>query len=613
MKITTVLKQNLSLPKLLMFCLCFLILINNINSDCKAIYGCLARQKFMSYVTVQGKDGDAFPLRSIMNYKIVYVFTDRIVFYTSSDAGSTALEPEENEDINKVEAKIERAIHYGEILLDCGKYHNKLCHAQEYPGIDKNESFKLVQKTVTSNADVFCLTIPFFENGYMKHHEKMAYICATNSKELYNIITFKNYLSRRIEHYQLKMSADRYNGFNGLIKKRNKFMIRQNNKTLNVNGKIFNGYITFTTNDEERKFISQYSLYQQRDHNNGAWIVNQGIEKKKVPDDWSTGFSPVPPADCCIYFKGELENLVMCIASDEGTSFETASDVCKNKMKGIYGEIVNSLRGIKFSEAYHELIHNKMKRADCKSNEYKTMKWRAEKTINYAIGVDCKFVMNYVSGDDYDKKYNFCYKNYGDELKLELKLMSLDNDDIYNSINDCVYKSKDFSKYFNEKTFKDLMKDEKIQKTSFMELEAKTDDDDDDLAEINASPKQNLRSSDEFSFAETNSKNSKPSKKKKKTTQEISYTQSKDNYSEADMNRIKIFMNTEMTELQKNKQWKTAPREVINEDFNIHAASLGKKNSDEFVSFLGFLRDASYRASKIVSKIEEQKLLEQAK
>jgi hypothetical protein len=145
--------------------------------------------------------------------------------------------------------------------------------------------------------------------------------------------------------------------------------------------------------------------------------------------------------------------MTLCLASSDGTSLETASDICQAKMKSYYGEVLNSMRGIKFAEAFSELAHNKLKRLECVSPEYRTMKWRAEKTIDYAINVDCMFVMNYCNGDNYNQKFNFCYKNYGDELKLELKLMSLDNDDIYDGISDCVYKSDKFLKVFSESHF----------------------------------------------------------------------------------------------------------------------------------------------------------------
>lgn len=455
MKINTVFSGKLSLLKNMLVLTMIASMFNIIVSECNIKFGCLARQKFLSYVTVQSKSGEALPNRTIMNYKNIYVFTDRVVFYTSADAGSAVLDPEDsNSPLDKIEAKVERVIQYGDILLDCGKFHNKLCHGQEYPGIDKLESFKVVKKKITTNADVLCLVLPFFENGYKKMHEKMAYICGSSDKDLYNIITFKNYLSRKIELYQLKVSNDRFNGFNGLIKKKGFFVTKVDGKLLNVKAKIFNRGIQLSLNDSTEKYVKYYSLYQQRLHTGGAYLVSQGLAKKKVPEEWSAGINPVPSPECCMYFKGETENLVLCLASSDGQSIETAGDICQAKMKPYYGEVLNSMRGIKFAEAYSELSHNPTKLADCKSPEYRTMKWRAEKTIDYAINVDCKFVMSYCTNDDYNQKFNFCYKNYGDELKLELKLMSLDNDDVYDSINDCVYKSDQFKKVFSESNFK---------------------------------------------------------------------------------------------------------------------------------------------------------------
>ena len=456
MKITTFFSLNRvkNLKLCLLGIVCLLLMITNVVSECNIKYGCLARQKFMSYVTVQGKDGEPLPLRTILNYKVLYIFTDRIVFYTSSDSGSPSLEADDTTDqVDKIESKMERVINYGDILLDCGKYNNKLCHAQEYPQIDKNQSFKKIQETIRNNADVFCLVLPFFENGYQKVHEKMAYICAMTPKDLYNIITFKNYLSRKIELYQLKVSGDRFNGFNGLLKRRSKFITIIDGKTVPVIGRIYNRGISLTANDETRRFLKNYSFYQQREHKNGCFLVSDGLAKNKIPPNWANGMNPEPSPECCLYFKGETENMVLCQASADGKSVESASDICQIKMKSYFKDVFNSLRGIKFSEAYHELSHNKKKLETCKSAEYKILKWRAEKTIDYAVNVDCKFIMNYVNSDEYQQKLLFCRKNYSDELKLELKLMSLDNDTIYDGINRCVYQAPDFKKIFDEKHF----------------------------------------------------------------------------------------------------------------------------------------------------------------
>jgi hypothetical protein len=270
---------------------------------------------------------------------------------------------------------------------------------------------------------------------------------------LYNIITFKNFLSRKIELYQLKVSGDRFNGFNGLLKRKSKFITHFDGKTYPVIGKIYNAGISLTMNDETNRFLKNYSFYQQREHKYGAYIVSQGLAKNKVPQGWAGGMNPEPSPECCFFFKGETENLILCQASADGKSVESASDICQVKMKSYYGDIFNSLRGIKFAESYQELSHNKKKLKNCKSQEYKILKWRAEKTIDYAVNVDCKLIMNYVNSDELSQKLLFCRKNYSDELKLELKLMSLDNDEIYDGISKCVYNSPEFKKVFDEAHF----------------------------------------------------------------------------------------------------------------------------------------------------------------
>lgn len=573
----------------------------------------------MSYVTFQDKDGSPSGAQPTMNYKVVYIFTDRLVFYTSSDAGGATLEPEDDKSISRIESKVERVINFGDIIFDCGPYHNKLCHAQEYPGIDKLTSFKHVQEKIPINADVYCLTIPFFENGYQSYHEKIAYVCATAPKDVYNIITFKNYISRKIEFYQLKTSSDRFNGFNGVLKRKAKFVSFIKGKNTPVIARIYNKGIYMSTNDVKRKFVKYYSFYQQREVSGGAYVASEGLIKNKITAAWANGMVPTPSPDCCLYLKGQTENLVLCLAGPDGKSMETGSDICKKKLKVYHGDIQNALRGIKFSEAFHELVHNLVKRANCKSQEYKLMKWRAEKTIEYAINVDCKYVMGYINGDDYNTKYDYCKKNYGDELKLELKLMSFDNDRIYEAIDTCVYQSPSFKPFQSAtKSFNDAMVKAKLMRSSFLETRDVNEEDDfGSESTVVGYPilKKADSNKDIINFTEVTSKSKASterkinSEKRKLTMQDYIYSKPGNSYEAADLQRMQIFRNSKMKDLQKEHTWNHASRESIKEKFNQHAASLGKSNTDEFVTFLGFLRDASFRASKVIAVEENRKML----
>jgi hypothetical protein len=76
-----------------------------------------------------------------------------------------------------------------------------------------------------------------------------------------------------------------------------------------------------------------------------------------------------------------------------------------------------------------------------------------------------------------------------------------------------------------------------------------------------------------------------------------------------DKKKADIFIQNQMNKLQKSRTFKQSNRENIYEAFNKGSASLGKHNADEFVSFLGYLRDASSRASQLLAKKEQQKLM----
>ena len=87
---------------------------------------------------------------------------------------------------------------------------------------------------------------------------------------------------------------------------------------------------------------------------------------------------------------------------------------------------------------------------------------------------------------------------------------------------------------------------------------------------------------------------------------DIAYNQPK-KYSNDDLNRVNIYRQNQMNDLQKNHQWTPSLREGISEKFNKDIASQGKKNADSFVSFLGYLRDASHKASFNINKLELEK------
>jgi hypothetical protein len=416
--------------------------------DCTPDIGCLGRHKYMSYVTVVSKEGKPLLSQSITNFKVIYIFKDRLVFYSSSDTGNASLEAEDNSSIDMIESKILRVINFGDIILDCGKFKNQLCHAQEYKGIDQIESFKLVKQTARTVPESLCILIPFFENGYKLMHDKIAFICGTQVKDLYDIISFKHSVSRNIEFYQLNNSLDRYSSSNGLLHKQLNMIINAGGKPKTVLAKFFNKGISFI--DTELKLLHFYfSFNDLRKSGFGPFRVKEGLKKDKVPKDWGKGLSsPVP--DCCIYFHGEFNKLAACLAEDNGSPI-TSEDICIVKIDKLFGVVRSSYRGVIFSEAFHQISTNKLKAKDCKSKEFGVFKYRLLKSADYAIENDCKLVMNYMNEEDIQKKTNWCKKNFNDEINLEKRLMTLGNEEINEAIQRCVLDVN--PELFNEKKF----------------------------------------------------------------------------------------------------------------------------------------------------------------
>jgi hypothetical protein len=115
----------------------------------------------------------------------------------------------------------------------------------------------------------------------------------------------------------------------------------------------------------------------------------------------------------------------------------------------------------------------------------------------------------------------------------------------------------------------------------------------------------------QINLVELNSER-KSKKKARKNTSDYIYSKPKD-LDPGQIQKMQIFRNTKMNDLQKSHTWNPAPSEMIIEQYNKGAASMGKTNTDEFVTFLGYLRDASFRASKIIAAGEGKKLEKLAK
>ena len=73
------------------------------------------------------------------------------------------------------------------------------------------------------------------------------------------------------------------------------------------------------------------------------------------------------------------------------------------------------------------------------------------------------------------------------------------------------------------------------------------------------------------------------------------------------LDKIKIIRENKMRELQKTHVWSPSRNERLKEGFNKIKYQQGNKNADLFVSFLGYIRDTTYKQSPpLFEKIKEK-------
>ena len=160
-----------------------------------------------------------------------------------------------------------------------------------------------------------------------------------------------------------------------------------------------------------------------------------------------------------------------------------------------------------------------------------------------------------------------------------------------------------------------------VRKTSFIEVDEVDNDDD---MEINAKTEKSADEFTKLSFSEL--RQNKISKRKPNLRKNIkSQRKSKQNnirglkskvkeieklmYNDRKINpndkiRRKIFRINQINRLQSTHTWNQSKRESMEGKFSRAIASQGIKNTDPFVSYLGFLRDSSLKGNVNVMENE---------
>ena len=103
--------------------------------------------------------------------------------------------------------------------------------------------------------------------------------------------------------------------------------------------------------------------------------------------------------------------------------------------------------------------------------------------------------------------------------------------------------------------------------------------------------------------ASKNKKNNKQKaiKNQNKFKKEYMYSKPKATLDEADKTKYMATRFRTMDQLQKEKTYHVSPREGFWKNFSKTTASKGKKHVDEFISFLGYLSDASDNAARLLN------------
>ncbi len=266
--------------------------------DCDEKLGCLLKKKFFSFVSNADTRGNPHSLESTTNYKNVYSFNDKLVFFKASLPQENISEqeiPGLNTQMN--EAHIQRFVPFRHIRLECGKFQTRLCHAKDLPSITKSDAFKKIKLKI-ADADDKCLAFTFLEESFNKVTNKIAIICITDPRQVKELLIFKNFVSRSISKYHLLEAHNRFDASAGLELGNGHFITYFKEKTIPVYASLRSKSILLLTDDVKRSYVKEIKFLGLR--NTGAWSVRKANELKKLKQGWADKLGIPPSVDCCI-------------------------------------------------------------------------------------------------------------------------------------------------------------------------------------------------------------------------------------------------------------------------------------------------------------------------
>jgi hypothetical protein len=271
--------------------------------DCDQNLGCLLKKKFYGYVSNADTRGVGHIMESNINYKNVFIFKDKIVFYKAKLPQENIAEQEvQNLNPQMNESYIERLIPFRHLILECGKYQTRICHTKDLPKISQSTEYTTI-KTKIANADDKCVAFTFYEYSFQKVSEKIAVMCVTDSRQVKELIAFKNFLSNTVANYHLLEATTRYDASSGIELASGHFISYIKSKPIKVYASLRSKSIYLTTDDSKKEYVKNIKYIGLR--NTGAFSVKKANELKKLKEGWADKLSSPPPESCCIVLPGK--------------------------------------------------------------------------------------------------------------------------------------------------------------------------------------------------------------------------------------------------------------------------------------------------------------------
>lgn len=415
----------------------FLIQLFSISlQQCNSGSGCIQRNKFLVYTTSISNIGETSAMVSDVNYKVVYLLNTGISIMDSTNPNDKMMEQEVGLTYGTASSRLIRKIPYGQIVMDCGKFRNKLCEVENYPDKERLEkALDGIKKTMSENVETNCIVIPFFEFGYTDPKDKISLLCLPESKDLYDVVKYRDFLSSTIETIQINEANTRSSTFNGIERPVHKFITYKGDKTsVAVDVQVKSNIIYL--NNEDYSFVRSYSLYELKNSDGFSSPITAAIARKPAKmKDWNLGLKPQPRTDCCLFLGGEAEDLLLCVADDNG-GLEINDEVCSSEIKEVNKEIHDFVYRVKVLNAFTTLKQDETKRSQCSNSSWNVMRNRIQAASDWAVENCKKFFTNI--NDSKDNKGDKCKGQYLSILQHEQDFLTRKDKNLETAFKSCV-------------------------------------------------------------------------------------------------------------------------------------------------------------------------------